>query len=78
MAGFVIRQKDGPRYLSGYLTLLGVSTMAFCLSIYMTLWLRKENKRRDAMHKDPTLYTMAEKLAETDCGDDATFYRYTV
>ncbi|TQS31680.1 hypothetical protein Golomagni_08027 [Golovinomyces magnicellulatus] len=78
VAGFVIRQKDGPRYLSGYLILLGVSTMAFVLSIFMTLYLRKENKRRDEAHKDPSLYTMEEKLAETDCGDNATFYRYTV
>lgn len=77
-AGFVIRKDDGPRYFSGHLTLLGTTTMSFILSVFMTIYLRRENARRDAAYKDPATYTQEEKLLETEKGDNATFFRYTV
>lgn len=78
VAGFVFRSNDAPNYVSGHLTLLGTLTMSCILSTFMTIYLRRENARRDSVHKDPAEYTMEEKLQETDKGDNATFFRYTV
>jgi hypothetical protein len=52
--------------------------MALCLSVYMTLYLRRENARRDREHKPPSEYTEEERVMEREKGDDATFFRYTV
>lgn len=78
MAGFVFRADDAPHYRSGHLTLLGTTAMSCVLSICMTIYLRRENKRRDAIHKNPEEYTRAEKELEREKGDNATFFRYTV
>lgn len=78
VAGFVVRADEKPHYFSGHLILLGTTTMSCCLSIFMTLYLRRENKRRDALHKAPSAYTRDEMMLEKDSGDNATFFRYTV
>lgn len=52
--------------------------MSTCLQIFMTLWLRKENARRDHEHKAPADYSEQDKFAEREKGGDATFFRYTV
>lgn len=52
--------------------------MSCILSIFMTIYLRRENKRRDAVHKAPSSYTKEEMTLEKDSGDNATFFRYTV
>merc|ERR1712000_501543 len=78
VAGFVVRADEKPHYFSGHLILLGTTTMSCVLSIFMTLYLRRENKRRDAVHKAPSAYTRDEMLLEKDSGDNATFFRYTV
>ena len=78
IAGFIYLPKDGPHYRQGHGILIGMITMSVCLSTFMTLYLRRENKRRDAAHKAPELYTQEEQLAERTKGDNATFYRYTV
>lgn len=44
----------------------------------MTTYLRRENARRDAVHKTPEQYGFAEKEAEKDRGDNASLFRYTV
>jgi hypothetical protein len=51
--------------------------MSCALSIFMTLYLRRENKRRDLAHKAPEEYTREEKVLEKDSGDNASFFRYT-
>lgn len=43
----------------------------------MTVWLRRENARRDREYKSPDEYTAAEKAAEREKDDDASFFRYT-
>ncbi|OAA67477.1 Major facilitator superfamily transporter [Cordyceps fumosorosea ARSEF 2679] len=62
----------------GHLTLVGTLSMSLVLSVWMHIHLRRENARRDAIHKPPAEYTYEEKLNETEKGDDATFFRYTV
>lgn len=52
--------------------------MSMLLSIFMTLYLRRENARRDREYKPPSEYTVEEKLLEREKGDNATFFRYTV
>ncbi|GKU05979.1 high-affinity nicotinic acid transporter [Fusarium langsethiae] len=78
IAAYLFLAKDAPRYFPGFGTLLGLQIMALVLSIWMAIHLRRENARRDAVHKDPSLYTEAEKHAEREKGDNATFFRYTI
>lgn len=52
--------------------------MSMLLSILMTIYLRRENSRRDGKHKPLSEYTMEEKMRESESGDNATFFRYTV
>jgi hypothetical protein len=52
--------------------------MSLVLQIFMTVYLRRENARRDATYKRPEEYTAAEKELERERGDNATFFRYTV
>ncbi|KAI5459562.1 major facilitator superfamily domain-containing protein [Mariannaea sp. PMI_226] len=78
IAAYLFLVKDSPRYFPGFGTLLGLQSMACILAIWMTIYLRRENVRRDRIHKPPSEYTESEKIAERDRGDDATFFRFTV
>jgi len=49
IAGFTYQAKDKPRYLPGHGTLIGTVSMSLILSIFMHIYLRRENKRRDAL-----------------------------
>lgn len=52
--------------------------MSFVLSAFMTMYLRKENARRDRKYKRLEEYTVEEKRVERHLGDNASFFRYTV
>ncbi|KAK3669545.1 hypothetical protein LTR78_010545 [Recurvomyces mirabilis] len=78
IASYIYRTQDAPRYFSGHGSLIGLVTMSTCLSVFMTLYMRKENERRDAAHKAPEQYTEHERTAERERGDCASFFRYTV
>lgn len=82
LAAFSYRATDAPRYFSGHGLLIGTTTMSACLCLFMTLYLRRENARRDMLmaEKDLTLdsYTEEMKEAERERGDNATFFRYTI
>ncbi|RTE69223.1 hypothetical protein BHE90_016399 [Fusarium euwallaceae] len=78
VAGFIYRQEDSPHYRAGHGTLIGTLCMSCGLAIFMTWYLRRENERRDRVYKPPIEYTLAEMEQESDKGDDATFFRYTV
>lgn len=56
--------------------------MSAVLTCLMSIYLRKENAKRDrwAVENEmlPERYTEDQKLAEREKGDNATFYRYTV
>lgn len=71
--------KDEPRYIPGHGMLAGMCGFAALLSLFMTLYLRYENKRRDKVFaKAPEKYTAEEKYAEREIGDSASFFRFTV
>jgi hypothetical protein len=56
--------------------------MSLCLTAFMTMYLRRENARRDALASQRNIslenYSEEMKCEEREKGDDATFYRYTV
>ena len=56
--------------------------MSMCLTTFMTIYLRRENARRDASASERNIslenYSDEMKWEEREKGDDATFYRYTV
>lgn len=64
--------------MPGHSILIGTLTMSFILQGCMTLYLRRENARRDREYKAPDQYTTEEKTLEREKGDNATFFRYTV
>jgi hypothetical protein len=78
MSAYLFLARDKPRYYPGFGALLALHVMALILSIIMTIYLRRENARRDRLYKPPSEYTEEEKLAEREKGDLATFFRYTV
>lgn len=78
VAAFLYLAKYSPHFRPGHGALIGFLSMSLILQVCMTLYLRRENKRRDAAYKAPELYTIEEKYAEREAGDNATFFRYTV
>lgn len=78
IAGFIYQTKWAPHFYPGHGTLIGTLSMSLVLQIIMTIYLRRENKRRDAMYKPPSEYTEEERIQEREKGDNATFFRYTI
>ncbi|KAK8862043.1 high-affinity nicotinic acid transporter [Apiospora arundinis] len=78
IAGFLYRAKDKPMYYPGHGTLIATETMSLVLCVFMTLYLRRENARRDREHKAPSEYTTEERLLERESGDNASYFRYTI
>lgn len=76
VSAFSYRSKDAPRYYAGHGLLMATTSMSLCLCIFMTLYLRRENSRRDALMASQgyTLESYSEdmKEAEREKGDNAT------
>jgi len=76
IAAFAYRKTDAPRYFSGHGLLIATTTMSLSLCCFMTMYLRKENARRDALMASQGLtlesYSDEMKEAEREKGDDAT------
>jgi hypothetical protein len=70
------------RFIKGHAILIGTTSAASILTLFMTTYLRRENARRDALagergvsvndHSDEMIWQQREM------GDDAEFFRYTV
>ncbi|KAM4066828.1 major facilitator superfamily protein [Hirsutella rhossiliensis] len=78
LAGFIIRQDDARRLVSGHGILLLITAASCMLAAFMTWYLRRENSRRDRLCKRQDSYTREEKMAGAEKGDRAPFFRYTV
>lgn len=78
IAAYLYLPRNSPTYYPGHSALLACQVMALMLSVLMTIYLRRENARRDREHKPPSEYTEEERFAEREKGDNATFFRYTV
>jgi len=55
--------------------------MSFLLSVFMTVYIKAENRKRDRWAEEnqmwPSAYTEEQKYAEREKGDYASFFRYT-
>ncbi|OAQ70990.1 major facilitator superfamily transporter [Pochonia chlamydosporia 170] len=77
VAGFIIRRQDARRFVSGHGVLLGMMGMSCVLTVFMTWYLRRENKSR-ASRQYPRWSTVQERLGERERGDRASYFRYTI
>lgn len=78
IAAFLFQTQQKPRYFQGYGSLIATLSMSSILSLIMTIYLRRENARRDRENKPVSEYTEEEMMAEREKGDNASFFRYTV
>lgn len=80
IASYVYLTRDSPRFIKGHSLLIGIISMAFCLSLFMTVYLRRENARRDALAAvaERSDYSDEEKLEQMEIADNAPWFRYTV
>jgi hypothetical protein len=78
IAAYLFLPRYAPRYLPGHGTSIAMNGMACILSIVMTIYLRRENARRDSANKRPEDYTIEEMEAERELGDNASYFRYIV
>lgn len=78
VAGFVFRPDDAPHFRSGHGILIAAQSMSLVLALVMTLYVRRENARRDRTYKAPSEYSEEEMKLESDKGDYASFFRYTI
>jgi len=54
--------------------------MAFFATLFMTVWCRRENSRRDAVAREMSVQELTEeqKLEERDLADGVPWFRYTI
>jgi hypothetical protein len=67
-SAFTYLPKWGPTYRNGHIVLLSTTAFSCALAVFMTTWLGKENRRRDAV-KNWEAYTDEEKIAQRELGD---------
>jgi hypothetical protein len=83
MSAFLFLPWQSPRYIPGHSALAATLTMSFVLTAFMTMYLKRENARRDALAAaeggtQPEDYTEEMMVAERENGDNASFFRYTI
>jgi hypothetical protein len=70
------------RFIKGHCILIAMISMSFILTAFMTIYLRRENARRDAIFSQQNIsredYSDEMKWEEREKGDYASFYRYIV
>ncbi|TVY23280.1 putative transporter [Lachnellula hyalina] len=82
IASFVYLIKDEPRFINGHAVLIALISMSLVLTLFMTIYLGRENTRRDVLLSQQNLslenVSDDEKYVQREKGDDASFFRYTV
>jgi hypothetical protein len=63
--------------MSGHGILLGMMGMSCALTVFMTWYLRRENKSRASRYFSQWP-TIQERLRERERGDRASYFRYTI
>ncbi|OAL47511.1 high-affinity nicotinic acid transporter [Pyrenochaeta sp. DS3sAY3a] len=79
IASYVYLSRDGPRFIIGHSILIGIISMAFFLTLFMSTWFRMENARRDkvALELGEQELTQEQKLMERELADFVPWFRYT-
>ncbi|KAI1099177.1 MFS general substrate transporter [Jackrogersella minutella] len=81
VASYVYLAKDAPRYIGGHSILIGFVGMAFVLTLFMSIWCRRENARRDVTAREAVAegeLTVEQKMLERELADGVSWFRYTV
>ncbi|KAI0145656.1 high-affinity nicotinic acid transporter [Hypoxylon sp. NC0597] len=80
VASYVYLNRDAPRYVIGHSILIGFVSMAFILTLFMTIWCRRENARRDTISREAASGepTLEQKMLEHELADGVSWFRYTV
>ncbi|KAF2668339.1 MFS general substrate transporter [Microthyrium microscopicum] len=76
-SSFIYLPAAAPKYTSGHSILLGANAMTCIIATFLTTWFRRENARRDAI-KPAAMYTKDEKLLDSEMGENARFFRFTI
>lgn len=67
------------RFIKGHSILIGIISLAFFLTLFMTTYLRFENARRDKLERDAgTNYSDSDEQEHKEMADNVPWYRYTV
>ncbi|KAH7084246.1 high-affinity nicotinic acid transporter [Paraphoma chrysanthemicola] len=79
VASYVYLSRDGPRYITGHSILIGIVSMAFFLTFFMSTWCKLENARRDkiATEVGSQSLTPEQKMLERELADNVPWFRYT-
>lgn len=76
MAPFIYPTKDAPRYIAGHAVTLAMVALAVIIYALMSLYLRQQNRRREAGKEDSKLAGRGEnEIAEL--GDENPKFMYT-
>ncbi|KAF2821166.1 high-affinity nicotinic acid transporter [Ophiobolus disseminans] len=79
IASYVYISRDGPRFITGHSILIGIVSMAFFLTLFMSTWCGRENARRDkiALEAGSQELTEEQKSLERELADNVPWFRYT-
>jgi hypothetical protein len=81
LSGYTYTEKDRPKYRRGHGILIGLLTMSTVLCVFMRFWCARENKGRDEVERQNGTHGTWDrraKMAESEKGDNAAFFRYTL
>ncbi|KAF2707100.1 MFS general substrate transporter [Pleomassaria siparia CBS 279.74] len=85
LSGFTYTYLDAPTYHYGHATVIGLLSMSTGLCVFMRWWCAQENERRRTttttrgrLVDAGRPWTKSQMQAESDKGDDAGFFRYTL
>ncbi|KAI1204387.1 high-affinity nicotinic acid transporter [Annulohypoxylon truncatum] len=80
IASYVYLARDAPRYIVGHSILIGSVGLAFIMTLFMTIWCRGENARRDTIARQTLIVelTVEQKMQERELADGVPWFRYTI
>jgi hypothetical protein len=81
LSAYTYTWKDAPSYHRGHAILIGLLGLSTCLCVFMRWWCKRENRRRDdrdMVGGRKKVWGKKEMFAESERGDGAGFFRYTL
>ncbi|KAF1953994.1 MFS general substrate transporter [Byssothecium circinans] len=81
LSGYTYTYQDAPKFVRGHVIVICLLAMSTVLCIFMHFWCAWENKRRDAVDREQGrsgVWARQEMVAESEKGDGAAFFRYTL
>ncbi|CZR62603.1 related to allantoate permease [Phialocephala subalpina] len=78
IAGFIYLPKNAPRFHTGHSILLSLTLAAFCITLAMTVYYRRENAQRARLLELGSFTPEMLKAQEEELGDKAITFKYTI